>query len=89
MAVEVVAAVVVAPGRAGVGVSGCVLDVLERHAGGEGLGDKGYLPWIRSIACSEGIFGIEAREAGETRGERRGSRSSVVVGFLRLRARPA
>ena len=31
MAVEVVAAVVVAPGRAGVGVSGCVLDVLERH----------------------------------------------------------
>jgi hypothetical protein len=23
----------------------------------------GYLPWIRSIAWSEGIFGVEAREA--------------------------
>ena len=44
---------------------------------------NGYLPWIRSIAWSERIFGVEAREAREARGERRGSRSSAAVAVLR------
>ena len=67
MAVEVVAAVVVAAGRAGVGVSGRVLNVLERHAGREGLGDRRYLPWIRSIAWSVAILVVEARGPREAR----------------------
>ena len=41
----------------------------EVHPGlGQG-GAERYLPWIRSIAWSEGIFGVEAREEREARGE--------------------
>jgi hypothetical protein len=67
MAVEVVAAVVVAPGRAGVSVSGRVLDVLERHAGGEGLGDAGYLHWILRSAWWERVLTVEAHGPREAR----------------------
>src|SRR6476661_682304 len=48
MTIEVVSAVVVAPCGAGVGVTGCVLDVLQRYAGGEGLGDEGVAEAVRS-----------------------------------------
>ena len=63
MAIEVVAPVVVAPGCARIGMAGSVLHVLQRDPCAQGLRDTGYLPWIRSIAWSERIFGVEAREA--------------------------
>ena len=65
--VEVVPGAVVAAGGAGVGVPGEVLHVAERNTGVQCGGDRRYLPWIRSIAWSECIFGAEAREANETR----------------------
>jgi len=73
--VQVMPRAVVAAGGAGVGVPGEVLHVPERNPRIQGGGDLAYLPWIRSIAWSERIFGVEARESRETRGERRGSRS--------------
>ena len=63
MAIEVVAPVVVASGRAGIGMAGSVLHVLQGNPCAQGLRDRRYLPWIRSIAWSERFFGVEAREA--------------------------
>ena len=63
VSVEVVPGAVVAAGGAGVGVAHGVLDVLQRDAVAEQLGGEAYLPWIRSIAWSERVFGVEAREA--------------------------
>src|SRR5664279_5089653 len=63
VAVQVVPGAVVAAGGAGVGVAHGVLEVLQRHAVAEQFGGLAYLPWIRSIAWSERIFGVEAREA--------------------------
>jgi len=45
--VEVVAAVVITPGRSGIGMAGGVLDVLEGRAGGQGFGDEGVAQAVR------------------------------------------
>lgn len=62
MAVEVVPAVVVSAGGAGVGVAGGVLDVLEWDAGGEGFGDEGV---AEAVGCDLGGCG-DAGVAGQS-----------------------
>jgi hypothetical protein len=61
-AVEVVAAAVVAPGRAGVGVAERVLDVLERSAEAQALGGIGV---PQAVRCDAGRKLGRAAESAE------------------------
>jgi hypothetical protein len=68
MAVEVVAATVVAAGGAGVGVASGVLDVLERYARLAGQGDEGVAEAVRGELVAVLDAGRGAESADETEG---------------------
>jgi len=85
VAVEVVPAVVVAPGCSGVGVAGGVLDVLEGRAGCEGFGDEG----VSQAVGRDRRRGLDARPLGETLDQLVGGDVGELAGLGAVEEEPA
>ncbi len=83
--VEVVPAVVITPGRSGVGVAGGVLDVLGGRAGCERFGDEGVAQAVRR----DRRRGLDARPLGETLDQLVGGGVGQLAGVGAVEEEPA